>query len=767
VTGIGDVPETAQSWRLGRREDARLVTGAGRFVGDLAVAGCLDAVFVRSKVAHGRLVQVDTSAAAKVDGVVAVWSAADLGDELPIVPAYGHLAGSSDRPCHALAVDRVRYVGEPIAVVAGTDRYVAEDGAEDVRVDVEALPAVVDPTKAAASSTWLFDGMSNVASELEYGEPIPDEVWRQAPVVVEGVYRQPRVLPSPMEPRAILVVPEPDGRLDIWVSHQAPHRLQGDVAADLGVDPDRIRVRAADTGGAFGSKSATFPEYLLVVRLARHLGRPVRWLEDRAETMTGATHGRGQNLRVRIAAEADGRMLALALEADAGVGGYPVGEFVAVETGLAAGGVYRTPRVHARIRTIVTSTTTIAPYRGSGRPEQVYAVERTVDLLAARLGVDPAEVRRRNYIPPDAFPYESPTGRVFDSGQYELALDKALELGDYAYWRAEQRRRREAGSGRPIGIGLSSFVERAGLEAKAGAHEWAGIDVTPDGDIIARVGTCSTGQSHETVFPELVARTLGVPVHCVSLLEGDTGEVRQGFGTFGSRSMQVGGSALHRAALELIEEAKRRAAVLAGADATYASGVVSAGNHRWTLGQLAAAEPLGIEGVYDTPAAFSFGTYLVVVEVDRELGVVRVLRVVAVDDCGIRVADEIVEDHVRGSVMQGIGQALYEVMPYDDQGQPQVANLLDYLLPTIGELPPLTLGATVTPNPNTELGAKGAGEAGCLGTPPAIVNAVIDAIGPEARGGGVTGTDIGGVQMPLTPEVCWRAAAGRLEVSTR
>lgn len=753
------VPE-ARSWHLGRREDARLITGAGRYVGDLDVAGCLDVTFVRSTVAHGRLVHVDTSAAGEVDGVVAVWSAADLGDRLPIVGPFGTGAEDPLRPCPALAVDRVRYVGEPVAVVVGTDRYVAEDGAAAVLVEIDPLHALVDPGEAAASSTWLFDGVCNVAGEQEFGERIPDEVWSQAPVVVEGAYQQPRLAPTSMEARAILAVPGPHGQVTVWASHQAPHRLRNELAKALHLDAERIHVLVGDTGGAFGPKSATFAEYLLVVQLALHLRRPVRWLEDRVEALSAATHGRGQNLRVRIAADEDGRMLAVDLDVDADVGGYPLGAFVSSETGRAAGSVYRTPMVHARVRTIVTNKPLIMSYRGAGRPEQAYALERTMDLLARRLDIDPAELRRRNFIPPEAFPFASPTGRIFDSGQYERALDEALELVDYGYWRREQRRRQRSGSEWPIGIGLCCFVERSGIEQQEMAQEWAALDVAVDGSITAAVGTCGSGQSHETVFPELVARTLGVAADVVSLVEGDTDRVAQGVGSFGSRSMQVGGSALQRAALELIEEAKGRAAHLAGTEATYANGVVSAGRRSWTLGELVAvtAEPLRVEGVFDTPAAFPFGTYIAVVEVERELGNVRVLRLVAVDDVGIKINPAVVEDQVRGAIMQGLGQALYEEMLYNDQGLPLTELLSAYTLPTISELPPVVLGETVTPNPNTALGAKGAGEAGCIGTPPAIVNAVIDAIGPAATGTGVAGRDIGGVQLPLTPEVCWRAA---------
>jgi aerobic carbon-monoxide dehydrogenase large subunit len=639
-----------------------------------------------------------------------------------------------------------------------------------VRVEIESMPALVDPGEAAASSTWLFDGRDNVTSEREFGEPVPDEVWQQAAVVVEGAYRQPRLAPTPMEPRAILAVPEADGRMTVWVSHQAPHRLHADLATVLHLDPARLRVRVPDSGGAFGSKSATFPEYLSVVWLALHLGRPVRWLEDRAETLTGATHGRGQNQQVRIAADEDGRMLALSLEVDADVGGYPLAGFVAYETGLAAAGPYLTPQVHARVRTVVTNTTPTAPYRGAGRPEQVYAVERTVDLLARRLGMDPAELRRRNFIPPEAFPYDTPTGRRYDSGQYALALDKALELVDYAYWRKEQHRRSD--DEWALGIGLCSFVERSGLEQEPMAHEWASLDVAPDGTVTARLGTCSTGQSHETAFPELVAHALGIPAECVSLIERDTDEVPQGVGSFASRSMQTGGAALQQAAVELVEQAKRCAVQLAGGEAgheaSYAAGVVSVGQRSWTLGELASVSPapLRVEGVYENPAAFPFGTYVAVVEVDRELGSVRVLRLVAVDDCGVAVDPEIVEDQTRGAIVQGIGQALYEELPYDAQGVPQADNLLGYLLPTIGEVPPLTLDATVTPNPNSALGAKGAGEAGCIGTPPAIVNAVIDALGPSATGPGSAATDIGGLQLPLTPEACWRAT-GRQQAGAR
>lgn len=467
--------------------------------------------------------------------------------------------------------------------------------------------------------------------------------------------------------------------------------------------------------------------------------------------MSGATHGRGQNQRVRLAADEHGRMLAMRVHVDADIGGFPHIGFVPNQTGLAATGAYRTPQVHAHVRLVLTSTTPTYAYRGAGRPEAAYAVERTVDKLANRLGVDPALLRRRNFIAPEQFPYDTPTGRRYDSGEYERALDLALATVDYEGWRCEQARERAAG-GRALGIGICSYVERSGAD-RGVSQEFGAVQVDPDGGVTALSGACSTGQSHETVFPRMVAEQLQLPETQVRLVQRDTAEVAHGTGSFASRSMQLGGTALRRAACALVEEGRRRVADLAGIDeVTYGSGTFRADERTWTLGELAAETgKLRAEELYEGMPAFPFGCYIAVVEVNRELGDLRVLRLLAVDDYGVVIDPLVVDGQTRGSIAQGLGQALYESVPYDEHGQPQVSGLLAYLLPTASEIPEVHLRETCTPNPNTPTGAKGAGEAGCIGAPPALVNAVADALSAH---------DDPRLQMPLTPEVCRRVAEG-------
>jgi aerobic carbon-monoxide dehydrogenase large subunit len=732
--------------RLPRREDHRLVRGAGCYVGDLRIAGCLDAAFVRSEVAHGVLQAVDLSSARRLDGVAAAWAHVDL-PFLPETPPMMDPESVRGRPWPPLATDRVRYVGQPLAIVVADDRYLAEDGRDAAAVHIDPLPVLLDPTEAATSDVQLFPGMGNVAAERDFGEPIDESVWQHTAVVVEVGYRQQLVSHAYMEPKAILVRPEPDGRLTVWVSHQAPHRLRRDLANAFGLQLDQVRVIVPDVGGAFGGKSETWPEYLAVVAAARQLGRPVRWLEDRAESLTGPPHGRGQTQRVRMAADADGRILGYDLHVDADVGGYPhTDSFVPMATSLMATGAYAIPHVHVHTRAVVTNTAPTSPYRGAGRPEAASAIERTVDLLARRLGLDPADIRRRNFIAPDAFPYAAPTGYTYDSGNYAGALDVALREVGYARWRAEQTRRHDAGAP-PIGIGLCTYVERSGA-----GEEFGAVEACPDGSFMALSGCCSTGQGHETSFPQVVAAVLDVDVDRIRLVERDTAVVPQGIGSFASRSMQAGGEALHAAAGKLIDVARRRMAETCAVpvdDVVYRRGELIAGERTKTLAEMALTGQLRADVTVAPPEAFPFGAYAAVVEVDRELGQVTILQLVAVDDYGVVVNPLIVDGQGYGSTVQGLGQALYEDVRYAPDGQPTARSLLDYLLPTVSELPPLRFAETCTPNPNTALGAKGAGEAGCIGVPPAIVNAVVDALRLE---------DPSTVQMPLTPFECWSAA---------
>lgn len=730
-----------------RAEDPGLVRGAHPYVADLSVDGCLEAVFVRSYEAHGELVSVDVAEACSVPGVAGAWAAVDLPD-LPDVRFPPNCKAPAGMRWPALSRGRVRYVGEPVAVVLGDDRYAAEDGAAGVFVEIEPRPALLDPVEAAASDVHLFEGCGNVSSVREYGAPV-DDVMARAPVVIEETIRNQRLVPASIEARAILVVPEGDGAT-IWASHQAPHRLQRALAKSVGLDPSSVRVVVPRVGGAFGAKSQTYPEYVVVAYLALMLGRPVRWIEDRREAFAGATHGRGQTQHLRLAADEQGRIFALEALIDADIGAYPhTGDFVPSMTAWVMSGAYEIPRLYVRTRSIVTNQTPTASYRGAGRPEAAFGIERMVDKLAHRLGIDPAEIRLRNFISPDRFPYESPTGAVYDSARHADALRKALELVEYESLRAEQAGRRAAGEGPLLGIGIASYVERSG--GQPGSSEYGSVEVDPDGTIVGRSGTSPQGQGNTTALAQIVATAFEVDLGRVKVVQSDTSEVPVGTGTFASRSIQVGGSALHQASVEVIDEALRRAAKrfeVASSDVSYAEGMVmSCSGESLPLTELLDDGPLISEVEFAAPQAFPFGTYVAVVEIDPETGGIDLLRMVVVDDCGVVINPQGVRGQTIGSLVQGIGQALFEQIPYDEAGQPLVSTMMDYSLPTLAEVPEVTLGEMVTPNPNVPLGTKGAGEAGCIGAPPAIVNAVVDALG---------GYD-SGIDMPVTPEKVWRA----------
>jgi carbon-monoxide dehydrogenase large subunit len=717
------------------------------------VPDLLEAHFVRSDLAHARIASVDVAAAGAVPGVVAVYAAADLPD-LPDVPPAPRSAAPQAMRRPSLARDRVRFAGEAVAVVLAENRYAAEDGGAEVAVDLDPLPAIVGIQSALApGASTLFDGLPNAAGVREFGAAV-DDVLAAAPLVVRAVAKSPRLAPTSIEPRAILAVPDDDGTIRVWCSHQAPHRLRAGLSAAFDLPPARIRVTVPDVGGAFGGKSQLYPEYLVVVALARRHRRPVRWLEDRREALIAATHGRGQTARLALAADADGRILALDAEIDADVGAYPhVGDFVAAMTAWVISGPYRIPRLHVRQRGILTNAAPTASYRGAGRPEAAYALERAVDDLARATGLDPIEVRRRNFVPPDGFPYTSPTGAVYDSGRYESALLQAAELAGYDGWRQEQRRRRAAGTGPLLGIGVASWIERSGGEG--GSTEYARVEVLDDGTVLGRVGSSAQGQGHEISFAQVLADAVGVDLETVRVRFGDTGLVAEGTGTFGSRSMQVGGSALHLAGTAVRQQARSRAASALGCAVEHvrqsgSSFTRADGTDGVTLAALAAPGPrlgpLQAEETFASPQAFPFGSYVCVVEVDPDVGGVRVLRLAAVDDCGVVVNPSLVEGQVLGSIVQGLGQALYEQVRYDETGQPLTSTLLDYSVPTAAELPEIVLGEHVTPNPNVPLGTKGAGESGCIGTPPAVLNAVRDAL---------HGHDTSALNLPLTAEKIW------------
>jgi carbon-monoxide dehydrogenase large subunit len=708
-----------------RREDTDLLAGRAATVADIALDGTLDLAFARSPVARARVRRVDVAAARALPGVAGAWTLADLADLPPTVTPFSDPRVFEGRDWFALAGDWVRFAGEPLAVVAAAARARAEDGAELVRADLEPLEPLLDPRQAAAQDApRLFDGLPNVVSDRTFGEPV-DDVLAAAPVVVEAAFDQQPLIPTSLEARAVLARADDDGGFTVWVSHQAQHGLRKSLAQVFRLRPEQVRVVVPAVGGAFGAKSGTYPEYILAVYLARLLGRPVRWIEDRREALTTSTRGRAQRITVRLGADTGGRLLGYELVSEASMGAYPhIGDGIPASTGAMSTGAYATPRVFARIRTIVTNTPPTSAYRGAGRPEATFAIERAMDILARRLGLDPADLRRRNFI--RQFPYRTPTGREYDSGDYATALDRALDAIGYDKVRDEQLRRRRAG-GAPLGVGIASYVERSG--GPPGSEEYGSVEIQPNGRVVARSGSTCTGQAHPTVFSQVVASALDVPVDRVTLIQNDTREVADGFASFGSRSLQVGGGALWLAAKRLVAEAQAL-----GTDVT----------------ELARrAGPLRTEERFRPPQSFPFGTYAAVVEIDTELGGVTIRALVAVDDYGVVVNPMVVDGQGYGSIAQGLGQALYEEARYGPDGSPGAETLLDYLLPTAAEMPPVTLEETVTPNPNSPFGAKGAGEAGCIGAPPAVVNAVCDAL------------QVDHLDMPLTPEAVWRAARVR------
>ena len=742
-----------------RREDPPLVTGAALYCDDLVAPGALHAVFVRAPLAHGRILAIDPAPAAAMPGVAGVFTAADL--DLPPLPAGGAPAAMA-RP--VLATGSVRFLGEAVAVVVAATRAQAVDAAEAVEVDYEPLEVVTDPRRAlAADAPRLFEGGGNLAKERRW--PEPSRALEGAEVVVRGRFVNQRVAAAPIEPNAAVAVPEPgrDG-LTLYAPSQAPFWTRDTVAEVLGMDQERVRVVVPAVGGAFGARIHTYPEQVAVAALAWRLGRPVRYVESRSETMLAMTHGRAQVQEVELAATRDGRITGLRARLLADGGAYPADATPMLSsTRYMASGVYRIAKVEVAWECVATNTTPVAAYRGAGRPEATAMIERAVDLLAARLGIDPAELRRRNLIPARAFPYTTATRARYDSGDYQGALDRVLAAAGYEELRGEQAARRQRGDVRQLGIGLSVYVEVTGF-----GSEFGEVVVEPDGRITARTGVSPHGQGHETAFAQLVAATLGVGADQVGVVHSDTFAVPRGEGTMGSRSLQVGGSAVAGAATQVLEKARALAAHLLEAPAEDVAvfpgeglGVAGAPSTALAWAELAAAaaDPdrrppgmdAGLAAAVDFEmehSTFPFGAHLAVCEVDTETGLVRLLRHVAVDDSGRIHNRMLAEGQVHGGIAQGIAQALFEEVGYDENGNCLHGNLASYTMPAAADLPAFETQRTETPTPLNPLGAKGIGESGTIGSTPAVQNAVVDALAHL----GVTHLD-----MPLTPERVWRA----------
>ena len=745
-----------------RVEDPRFVTGSGIYLDDMRVEGALWAAMVRSPFAHARLGEIDASTASEMPGVAGVFTAADLGSNQMT-------AVSPDTPDGAirplLAVDKVRHVGDLVAVVVAETAVAAWDAAEAVWVDYDPLPAV--PTVAAAladGAPLLFEELgSNVV--MEGGLETDTDAIAGAEVTVTLEMENQRLAPVPLETNNALAVPRADGGVDVWLGSQAANWSRNVLSRILGLDRALIRVRVPDMGGGFGAKINVYREQALVVALAMKLGRPVRWQETRAEQMVGMSHGRAQHQRLTIGAGSDGRIQGLRWEVAQDAGAYPLeGASMAALTQRMATGPYRIPRVEFRWRGILTNTTPTDAYRGAGRPEAAMAIERILDVLAAELGMDPVELRRRNLIPANAFPHVTATGERYDSGDYQAALDLALSMAGYEELRAEQARRLEAGERQVLGIGVSCYVE---VTAPGGRRDWGRVEVTPE-EVLVHSGALSHGQGHETTFTQIAAEVLGVSQERIRFVQGDTQLVASGGGTMGSRSLQMSGTSVLMAAEAAWEKARRIVAyhqeaavedVVRFEDGRI--GVAGVPDTALTLFEVAALaadganlppgeEPglVGEERWEQAEATVPFGAHVSVVEVDLDTGEVVVLRHIACDDCGRIFNRMIVDGQVHGGIAQGMAQALWEKVSYDQEGNPLTPNLATYLVPTAATLPSFEVAHTETPTDLNPLGAKGIGESATIGSTPAVVNAVLDALRPF----GVTHLD-----MPLTPAKIWGA----------
>lgn len=733
-----------------RLEDHRLLTGTGRYVADLITSDDLHVHFYRSPVAHGVLGETDVGTAAGMAGVVSV----HLGDDLDLPPIGGGVhagEGRFERPL--LAVGKVRYVGEPVAMVVARTKADAVDAADMIWADIEPLDAVTDPARAASHPVSLFDG-GNLVFQVRAGSEISE---REFPVTTSVTVHNQRIAPASIEGLAIRVEPSDVGGITVYCGHQAPHRLRAQLATQLGLDPAAVRVVVPDVGGAFGMKGALFPEYVLVAAAAIEQQRPVVWIEDRREHFQSGTHGRGQTHRVTLEGEVGGRIRRARIEIVADLGAYPhTGSHIPHLSSFVAQGLYDIEEVAVEISGVVTNLAPTGSYRGAGRPEAAFAIERAVDEFAAATGLDPAEVRRRNFVRSDQLPYVNRTGATYDSGDYGRALKAALDLLDIDSVRAEQERRRRVG-GDPIGVGIGTFVERAG--GATGTGEFGHVRIGSGGVVEILTGSTSAGQGHETVWSQLVAPMFGIPVEDVVVIAGDTGRVAEGVGTFASRSAQLTGSALVRMAQVVLTEMKEKAAALLEAavdDLVLSGGCVHvAGDPQSGVSFSDLAGTESSEMFVPDSQTFPYGAHVAVVEISLATGELSLRRYVAVDDCGNVLNPMIVHGQVVGSLVQGFGQAVLEGIEYTESGDPLTSSFMDYLIPAALDTPTFTLGRTFSPAPSNPLGVKGTGEAGCIGAPPAIVNAAVDALRPY----GVTD-----LQMPLRPHRLWQAIS---DASTR
>jgi aerobic carbon-monoxide dehydrogenase large subunit len=763
-----------------RREDPKYLTGQCHYTDDLTPHGTLYAAIVRSPYAHARIVGINVEEARKSPGVVAVYTGADVRGRLAGLPCTWILPGMKVPVHPVLAFDTVRYVGDGVAVIVAEDRYAAEDAFDAIEVDYEPLEVVTNQEHAMQpGAPTVHDNVpQNIAVVWHTGKGEFTQAVASADVHLKQRLMNQPLVPTALEPRAVLAqYTLATQELVLFTSTQAPHLVRRLLAETINIPEHKLRVIAPDVGGGFGSKLHFYAEEALCAFLARELGRPVKWCETRSENFLATTHGRDHMQEVEIAALRDGTITGLKVTSSANLGAYLSTMSPGIPTfnfGVMVSGTYAIPVIDCTVYGVLTNTTPVDTYRGAGRPEATYLIERTIDLVAREIGMDPAAIRFKNFIPHEAFPFTTAAGITYDSGSYAANLQRALERIGYQ----EQRRRQKAlrQQGRYLGIGISTYVEFCGMSPtrvlprfgfERGGWESASVRVHPNGTVTVYSGSSAHGQGHETSFAQIAADELGLPIEDIAIVENDTAQVPFGNGTFNSRSMPVGGSAIKQSLEKIIAKAQKIAAHLLEVgeeDILFQNGqfaVRGAPSRVLTFKEvsraayLASDYPAGLEpgleeqSFYD-PVAFTspFGSYIAVVEVDVETGAITIERFVAVDDCGNIINPLLATGQIHGGLAQGIGQAVFEGVEYDEQGQLLTGTLMDYALPRAEDLPAFETDHTVTPTPVNALGVKGIGEAGAIGAPPAIVNAVVDALAPFG---------IRHLDMPLKGETVWRA----------
>lgn len=770
-----------------RKEDARLITGQTRWTDNIQLTGMLHMAVLRSPVAHARIRNIDCSRATAMPGVALVLTGDDLAAEQGSLPcAWPITEDMKSPPAPAMAVDQVNFAGEAVALVIADNAYHAADALAAIDVDYDELPVVLDLREAIEdhdlvhpdlgtnkSATWVYD-----SAEAGSGTDVEAEI-AAAEVVLERTFRQQRLIPSFMEPRSVVVDPSAD-MFTMWSATQIPHILRWMLSAVTGIAEHKIRVIAPDVGGGFGGKLQVTPEEVLCLLVARRMGRPVKWTESRTESMLSAHHGRDQIQKITLAARRDGTVTGLKVELLADMGAYLrlVTPGIPILGAFMYNAIYKFAAYRFVCTNVFTNKTPTDAYRGAGRPEATFAIERMMDELAVELGMDPMKIRELNWIKHEEFPFGTVAGLTYDSGNYEAATARAMELFGYEELREEQERRRADGSVVQLGIGISTYTEMCGLAPSrvlgalryaAGGWETASIRMLPTGKVEVITGTSPHGQGHETVWSQIVADRLGVPFEDVEVLHGDTASSHRGMDSYGSRSLSVGGTALVHAADKVLAKARRLAAHMMEcdeADVEFASGSFSVRGTSTvrSLGDVVLAAhvahdlPEGMEPGMDADATFdpdnfSFphGTHLCATEVDTETGMVKIRSYIAVDDVGTVVNPLIVDGQVHGGLAQGIAQALFEEAVHDETGTLTTATLADYLVPSAADLPSFITTRTSTPATSNPLGVKGVGEAGTIASTPAVVNSVLDAV----RHLGVRD-----IEMPLSPERVWTALRG-------